>query len=274
MEYMVDIPDVAVAFGLTILAGLATGIGSAIAFFFKRPKLVYLSFSLGLSTGVMVYVSFVELLPHAFADLGKAWGIVTFFAGMTVIGVIDYILPDIENPHHSKKIEDLEMVGPEGKNRVEHRRRRRSALKRTGLITAIAIAVHNFPEGLAVFGTALHDLTTGAIIALAIMIHNIPEGISISVPIFYATGDRKKAFKISFLSGLSEPLGALIGFAILAPFLSAAVLSGLLGFVAGIMVYISVDELLPTAHSYGHGHATVLGIALGMLIMALSLLVL
>ena len=161
------------------------------------------------------------------------------------------------------------MVGPAGK-----KRRRAARLHRTGLMTALAIAIHNFPEGLAVFGSTLHDVGTGLVIMFAIMIHNIPEGVSISVPIFYATGDRMRAFKISMLSGLSEPVGAVLGLFILLPFLNASVLAGTLGFVAGIMVYISVDELLPTAHSYGHGHSTILGIAVGMAIMAVSLLML
>jgi len=269
---MVQVSSVLVAFTLTILAGLATGIGSAIAFFFKRPKLVYLSFALGFSAGVMLYVSFVELLPHALVTVSKLWGVVLFFTGLGVIGIIDYVLPDFENPHHSKDVRDLDMIGPCGKRL--RRERRKMMLKRTGLITAAAIAIHNFPEGMAVFGTSLHDLGTGVIVAIAIMIHNIPEGIAVSVPIFYATGDRKKAFRISFLSGLAEPLGALIGLVVLLPFLNATVMAGTLAFVAGIMVYISLDELLPTAHSYGHGHATVLGVALGMLIMAISLLLL
>jgi ZIP family zinc transporter len=147
-------------------------------------------------------------------------------------------------------------------------------LLRTGLFTAFAIAVHNFPEGLTTFGTALSDVRLGIIIALAIAIHNIPEGISVSVPIFYATGDRKKAFRYSFLAGLAEPLGAVIGFVILLPFLSPSLLSSLLAFVAGIMVYISIDELLPMAHRYGHSHTVILGFILGMALMAASLLIL
>ena len=111
-------------------------------------------------------------------------------------------------------------------------------------------------------------------IAIAIAIHNIPEGISVSVPIFYATGDKKKAFIYSFLSGIAEPVGAAVGFLILLPFLSDIVIASLMGFVAGIMVYISLDELLPMAHRYGHSHIVIIGIIIGMFIMALSLLIL
>ena len=141
-----------------------------------------------------------------------------------------------------------------------------------GLVTALAIGIHNFPEGLATFATALTDVKLGLMIAIAI--HNIPEGISVSVPIFYATGDKNKAFMYSFLSGITEPVGAIIGFSILMPFLSERLLTSLLAFIAGIMVYISIDELLPMAHRYGHSHAVILGVVFGMFIMALGLLML
>jgi len=155
---------------------------------------------------------------------------------------------------------------------LKRRYERRSRLMRAGVFTALAIGIHNFPEGLATFASALSNLGVGVAIAIAVAIHNIPEGISVSVPIFYATGDRKKAFRLSFLSGLAEPAGALLGYAILRPFLTHALLASLLGFVAGIMVYISVDELLPLAHQYGKGHAVITGITLGMAIMAASLI--
>lgn len=145
-------------------------------------------------------------------------------------------------------------------------------LMRAGGLTALAIEIHNFPEGLATFGTAISDLKLGVLITIAIAIHNIPEGISVSIPIFCATGNRKKEFIYSLIAGIAEPVGAVIGFLILMPFLSAGLLTGLLAFVAGIMVYISVDEILPMAHRYGHGHIVIIGMILGMFIIALSLL--
>jgi len=255
------IPDnLQIAFLLTTIAGLSTGIGSIIAYFIKKPKISYLCFSLGLSAGIMLYVSFVELLPDAFDGVGEIWGIYAFFAGLIVIGMIDLLIPDFENPHHYKQFND--------KKKIDKR------LMRVGILTALAIAIHNFPEGLAIFGSTLVNVELGVLIAFAIAIHNIPEGISVSIPIFYATGDKKKAFLYSFLSGFSEPIGAFVGFLILLPFLSDWLLSFLLAFVAGIMVYISADELLPTAHEYGHGHCVILGLIIGMFIMALSLLML
>ena len=245
---------------LTGMAGLSTGIGSAIAYFIRKPKMVYLSFSLGFSAGVMIYISFMELLPRSIGSVGETSSILAFFVGILVIGLIDILIPEAENPHHYKEPPDSK---PENGNQ---------ALLRTGLFTALAIGIHNFPEGLAIFTTALSDANLGVFIAVAIAIHNIPEGISVSIPLFYATGNRNKAFVYSFLSGVSEPVGAIIGFLILMPFLSEAFISSLLASVAGIMVYISVDEILPTAHRSGHGHSVIFGIVLGMLIMALSLL--
>lgn len=254
-----SIGSIGAALFLTTMAGLSTGIGSAIAYFIRKPKMIYLSFSLGLSAGVMIYVSFMELLPSAIEGVGEAWSIAAFFIGIILIGVIDLVIPEAENPHEYKEIS----------NRAHDQ-----TLMRTGVLTALAIGIHNFPEGLATFGLALSDVRLGAIIAVAIAIHNIPEGISVSVPIYYATNNKRKAAVYSLLSGMAEPVGAVIGFIVLLPFLSEGLLASLLAFVGGIMVYISVDELLPLAHKYGHGHAVILGIILGMAVMALSLLML
>jgi len=254
------IGPVGIALLLTTMAGLSTGIGSAIAYFIRKPKMIYLSFSLGLSAGVMIYVSFMELLPNAIEGIGEAQSIAVFFAGILFIGLIDLAIPEAENPHEYKQLSDVKMKD--------------QTLMRTGVLTALAIGIHNFPEGLATFGLALTNVRLGAIIAVAIAIHNIPEGISVSVPIYYATNNRNKAAVYSFLSGMAEPVGAVVGFVILLPFLSEGLLASLLAFVGGIMIYISVDELLPVAHKYGHGHAVILGIVLGMAVMAVSLLLL
>lgn len=250
------------AFVLTLIAGLSTGIGSLIAYLIRKPKMIYLSFSLGFSAGVMIFVSFVELLPQSVNQIGQVTGIIVFFLGILLTTFIDMLIPEARNPHHYKEM-------PNGQTLKADK-----ILLRTGLFTALAIAIHNFPEGLTTFGTTLVDERLGIVIALAIAIHNIPEGISVSVPIFYATGNRKKAFQYSFLAGLAEPFGAVIGFLILLPFLSSLLLSSLLAFVAGIMVYISIDELLPMAHQYGHSHTVILGFILGMALMAISLLML
>jgi len=247
---------------LTILAGLSTGIGSAIAYRLRKPKIVYLSFSLGLSAGVMISVSFMDLLPGALLSVGKFWAITAFFLGVAVIGLIDMLTPGAKNPHNYRGL-DAPTDAPQNND-----------LMRTGIMTALAIGIHNLPEGMVTFASALSDVRLGLFIAIAIALHNIPEGIAVSVPIFYATLKKNKAFFWSFLSGISEPVGAAIGYLILLPFLTPAVLAATLAFVAGVMIYISLDELLPMAHRYGYGHVVIWGVVLGMLIMAISLVLL
>lgn len=254
--------NVGVALVLTIIAGLSTGIGSAIAFSIRKPKIIYLSFSLGLSAGMMVYISLMELLPDAQETVGKFWGLAFFFIGIAAIGLIDMLVPEPENPHSYKGFDEPAAV------------RENDYLMRTGLLMALAIGVHNFPEGLATFASTLGEVKLGVFIAIAVAIHNIPEGIAVSVPIFYATKSKNKAFFYSFLSGLSEPVGAIVGYLILLPILTPVVLAALLAFVAGVMIYISLDELLPMAHRYGHGHLVIGGIVSGMFVMAMSLLLL
>lgn len=261
---------VTLAFTLTIVAGLSTGIGSLIALLARRTNTAFLSLALGFSAGVMIYVSMVELFTQARETAVSIWGdgglwavTAAFFAGMILIAVIDRLVPSAENPHEPRLVEELN----DAQGRLNDGR-----LLRTGLLAAMAIAIHNFPEGLATFISVLHDPSVGIVITVAVAIHNIPEGIAVSVPIYYATGNRKKAFMWSFLSGLSEPLGALIGYLILLPFISEALFALLFASVAGIMVFISLDELLPAAREYGQAHHSVYGIIAGMMVMAVSLL--
>lgn len=259
------------AFGLTFFAGLSTGIGSVLAFFYKRMDPRFLSGAMGFSAGVMIYVSMIEIFVKARsameADLGgvKSYWYTTaaFFAGMLIIGVIDKLVPSAENPHEPCCPEDYET----GKKNDQE-------LMRMGLFSALAIAIHNFPEGIATFVSALQDPALGISIAVAISIHNIPEGIAVSVPIYYSTGDKRKALFYSFLSGLSEPIGALVGYIFLYKYLSGTVFGLLFASVAGIMVFISLDELLPTAEKYGEHHIAIYGVVAGMVVMALSLLLL
>ncbi len=252
-------PNTYVAIFLTTIAGLSTTIGGLIAYFFKKPNLKYLAFSLGFSGGVMIYISFMELLPEAIDNLGQNKALFAFFVGIAFIGIIDAIVPEAENPHHYTNSNQICNCN--------------ECVLRTGTLTALAIAIHNFPEGIATFGTALNSITVGIFIAIAISIHNIPEGISVSIPIYCATEDKNKALKYSFLSGIAEPIGAIVGFLILYPFLTDGLLAAILGLVSGIMVYISLDELIPMAYGYGYNHTVVMGIVLGMAIMAFSLLI-
>lgn len=292
-----------IALGLTTFAGMATTIGSAIAFFGRRTNYRFLSVATGFSAGVMLYVSFVEIFVKGtdalVAAYGDYWGhwmnAASFFVGILVIGIIDNLIPAAENPHETHteqetaplhdetaELPDFDAVAADPEHaapgahdhRVDH-----AKLLRMGLFTALAIAIHNFPEGLATFLAALEDPSVGLAIAIAIALHNIPEGISVSVPIFYATGDRMKAFVYSSLSGLAEPVGAIIAYFGMRLFLGddsagmpPQVMGMLFGSVAGVMVYISLDELLPTSRAYGKGHDSLFGLLAGMALMALSLL--
>jgi len=266
-----DTGNILIAFGLTIFAGLATGVGSALAFFAKRTNTKLLSVALGFSAGVMIYVSFVEIFVKAQASFTSTLGtkagtwatVISFFAGIAIIAIIDKFVPSVENPHEMHGGEEMD---------DEEQSIKFKKLYRMGIFTAIAIAIHNFPEGLATFMAALKDPSIGIPIAVAIAIHNVPEGIAVSIPIYYATGSRKKAFFYSFLSGVAEPVGAAIGFLILMPFLSETVFGAVFAAVAGIMVYISLDELLPSAEKYGEHHLSIYGLITGMAGMALSLL--
>ncbi len=250
--------QVLLAFALTLFAGLATGIGSLVAFAAKRTNTKFLSLSLGFSAGVMVYISFMELVPEAGKVLNDLQLVLSFFGGIGLIAIIDFLIPEDENPHEIHLAEDME---------------KNVRLKRMGIMIALSIAIHNFPEGVAAFMSGMNSLDVGIPIALAIAIHNIPEGIAVSVPIYHATGSRRKAFWYSFLSGLAEPVGALVAFLILLPFWDPMLEGVVLASVSGIMVYISIDELLPGAERFGRHHLSILGFIAGMAVMAVSLLI-
>ncbi len=293
------------AFLLTLFAGLSTGIGSIVAFTVSRTNYRFLSVATGFSAGVMLYVSFVEIFVKGSESLietyGEYWGswlnVASFFGGMLVIGVIDNLIPNADNPHEAQPAELIapltvpgapippeasqssiaSMGGAVSGSDVTPAARRK--LMRMGLFTALAIGIHNFPEGLATFLAALEDGNLGVAIAVAVALHNIPEGVAVAVPVFYATGSRTKAFIYSFSSGLAEPVGALLAYVALLFFVGdesgaipSQVMGILFGGVAGIMVYISVDELLPTSRAYGKGHDSLFGMVGGMVVMALSLL--
>lgn len=277
------------AFLLTTFAGLSTGFGSAIPFFFRKFRKSYLAFFLGLSAGVMILVSFMELLPNALENLESYYVFLAFFGGMVVVVIIDLFMPREKNPHHMTRKEEIvtsiqrECMGEceedePIKTRVEleeiNEEDKAKKLRRTGMVTALAIAIHNFPEGMATFATAISDINLGITIAVAIAIHNIPEGISVSIPIYYATKNKWKSFGLSLASGIAEPIGALVAYGILRSItgvISPKILAISLAAVAGIMVYISIDELIPVAHEYGKGDIVMAGVVIGMVIMAASL---
>jgi len=261
--------NVLFALGLTLFAGLSTGIGSLIGFMSKEFNPRFLTIALGFSAGVMIYVSMIEIFVKARDSLSVSYGdkmgyvltVVSFFAGIAVIALIDKLIPSYENPHEMNVEQKIKDSTDEQKKK----------LMRMGMFSALAIGIHNFPEGLATFMSGLTNPTLGVSIAVAIAIHNIPEGLAVSAPIFYATKSRKKAFVWSFLSGLAEPISALIGYFVLRSIFNEATFGVIFASVAGIMVYISLDELLPTAEEYGEHHLAIGGLIVGMFIMAVSL---
>lgn len=261
-----ELHQILMAFGLTMIAGLSTGIGGFIAFLTKRDNVRFLTLTLGFSAGVMLFVSFVDIFPGATELFEGQFGqhallatVIAFFSGMALIAIIDFLIPEKDNPH------EIHEIGDHPTARHFHK---------MGIMLAVSIAIHNFPEGLATFAVSLKGIDVAIPMVLAIALHNIPEGTTIAVPIYQATGSKKKALFYATLSGLAEPLGALVGFLILMPLWNDTIEATLLAITAGIMVYISMDELLPTSERYGKHHLSILGVVLGMAVMALSLVLL
>ncbi|MCI6908110.1 MAG: zinc transporter ZupT [Clostridiaceae bacterium] len=252
---------------LTLIAGLSTGIGGLFVLVKKDINPRFLSLALGFSAGVMIYISMTEMLTEAQGLLASAAGpkagtgftSLAFFGGMLFIGLIDRLVPDSTNPHELSHVNTAEDANFSSK------------LMRSGILTAIAIAIHNFPEGMATFSTSASDLSLGIPIAFAIAIHNIPEGIAVAAPIYKATGQRRHAFRWALTSGLAEPLGGLLSYLVLRPFMTDTLLGVIYAMVSGIMVFISFDELLPLAHEYGEEHTSIYGLIAGMAVMAISL---
>ncbi len=287
-----------IALMLSLIAGVGTVAGSVLAFFCPKDDPRTLSLGLGFSAGVMIYISFMELLPDAvksfeksFSGYGDLLAIACFFGGIAATLLIDKLIPADINPHEPKEdLDELKICplpahpsfAPAYHSGIsvdqfvatyESGEKPSSSiiLRRTGLFTAIAIAIHNFPEGFATFASALGDLNLGVAIAIAVAIHNIPEGLAVSLPIYRATGQKRQAFIFSALSGLAEPVGAVVGGLLLLPFLSAGVLAATFAGVAGVMVFISLDELLPSAKTYDKAHDSLYGLVGGMAVMAIGL---
>ncbi len=284
------------AFLLTLFAGMATGIGGAIILFVKRFSPRFLCATLGFSAGVMILISLVELFQEAREALSLEFGeqmgllytLLSFFGGMAIIALIDNLVPKESNPHEVNsmtiQVHDEAVGGqkavisfadedplPDKSSPVQDRKNG-GKLLRLGILSALVIAVHNFPEGLATFISAMDNVELGASIAFAIALHNIPEGIAVAIPIYYATQRKGRAVGYATLSGIAEPLGGVLGYLVLRSVLTPSLLACVLALVAGIMVYISLDELLPTAESYGQHHIAIIGVISGMVFMSFGLL--
>ena len=280
--------DILFAFLLAIFAGASTCAGAAIAFFSKQDNTKMLSAGLGFSAGVMVYLSFVELLPASIKEFsklsqnGEIIALFIFFASMLACIFIDKVVPDDVNPHEieapeaycelrSCYLNDRELCIAKQALAQDNAPASNKTLRRTGILTAFAIALHNFPEGFATFASGLESIKLGVVVALAVAIHNIPEGIAVSLPIYHATGQKRKAFIFAALSGLAEPLGALVGALLILPLFGASAVAVSFALVAGVMIFISFDQLFPVAKAYASGHECLYGLIAGMAVMAFSL---
>ena len=266
---MITQSNFGMAFSLTLLAGLATAIGGMIAFVTKKDNLKALSISLGFSAGVMIFISLVDIIPGAENLLkthfphGYQWLVFGgFILGILISLLIDYFIPD--------HVDTDELLNPEDNEAYERHHSR--LLKRAGIVTAVAICIHNFPEGMATFLTTTQDLTLGFSVAFAIAIHNIPEGISVALPIYHLTGKKRYAMLYAALSGITEPIGALVGMFIFGLFVPNFFVGFLMATVAGIMTYISIDTLLPMSKSYDTGHYSISGVVLGLVIMGITMI--
>ncbi|MCO6048852.1 zinc transporter ZupT [Mesorhizobium sp. RP14(2022)] len=266
-------PDVLLALGITVGAGLATVLGSLLVVFTDRTQTRVLAFGLAFAAGAMVYVSLVEIFVKSQTAFGAAmpdkqayaYATLWFFVGALALIAVDRLVP---NPHAGM---DSSAAGGTSLDRASAEANQEAMLRRVGLLAALAITAHNLPEGLATFFATLDDPVVGLPLAIAIAVHNIPEGVSIAVPVFYATGSRQKAVLAALLSGLAEPVGALVGYLLLAPFMSDLLFGGVFGVIAGAMVFLALDELLPAARLYARGHETVYGMVIGMGAIATSL---
>ena len=263
--------NLTLALALSLFAGLSTGLGGLFVLLYRKTNVKFLSIALGFSAGVMIYISFVEIYPQAKIHLTKSLGekngewiaFAAFFFGMLLITIIDKLVPKPENPHEVRKIEEADTCNIVDKSQK---------LMKTGIVTAFAVTIHNFPEGLATFVSGASEPKLGIAIAIAVAIHNIPEGIAVAIPVFCASGSRKKAFIVSLISGLAEPFGAIVAYLFLAPYINDFVFGIMFAVIAGIMVFISIDELLPTAREYGEHHLSIFGLIGGMIVIGISLL--
>ena len=262
MAYDLLSPPVLTALGICVAAAAATMLGGFSIIKARESNPRMLAFGLAFAGGAMVYISLVEIFWKSYQSFGEILpekeaytsATLAFFGGVVLLMLIDRLVP---NPHNK-------LTAPHDESK--------SHLKRVGLLAALAITVHNFPEGMATFFATLEDPVVGASLAFAIAIHNIPEGVSIAIPVYYATGDRKLTLLACLLSAVAEPVGALVGYLVLAPFLTPFVFGSVFGVIAGAMVFLSLDELLPTAKRYSSGHDAVYGMVIGMGSIALSLI--
>ena len=254
--------DSAYALLITLMSGLAMGVGALVVFFVKKENKRTTAFSMGFSAGAMLLVAFIALMGHSLQCVGQETSLMMFSIGLIVMALLDKMLPSHAH-NHPNSVPSLNTNDGESEE---------SVMFRTGIAIAVAIALHNIPEGVAIFTSSLADRETGMLLSVAVMLHNIPIGVAIATPIYLATNNKLKAISIALLTGLISPLAALLCSVFMMPFLSDGIVEKLLPLVAGIMVYICVDELLPASRKQGFHHISTYGVVVGMICVAVVLM--
>lgn len=234
---------------LSLIAGAASGLGGLVVYSFGEVKDWLMGFLMGFAGGVMLVVAFLELFTEALGLLTHMQATLAFIVGALIMMAIDLTLPHREAGRWERGVAKPEFL-------------------KSGLIIAFGISLHNFPEGLVVSASYSRLPSMGLMMAIMICLHNIPEGIATATPLVMAGVSKRKAAFTALLSGMTEPLGAIVGSLLIARLGASDYIIGMgLAIAAGIMTYITVDELIPMAHKYGSEspkHIVSTGILAGM----------
>ncbi|XP_073054922.1 zinc transporter ZTP29-like [Primulina eburnea] len=260
--------QVLVALSLSLLGGLSTSIGALFVVINQAPNLKMLGLLQGFAAGLMLSISFFDLAHNAINSIGFLKGNIWFFAGVIFFAIVANFIPEPELSPTSD-VKGKKNNGDEGGKDILKKHRRQVLF--SGIITAIGISLHNFPEGMAVFLGSMKGLRVGVNLAFAIALHNIPEGIAVALPVYFATQSKWKAFKLASLSGLAEPLGVIIVAYLFPSSLNPEILEGLLGSVGGVMAFLTLHEMLPLAFDYAGQKQAVKAVFFGMAFMSASL---
>ncbi|XP_024985462.1 zinc transporter ZTP29 [Cynara cardunculus var. scolymus] len=260
--------EVLVALSLSMVGGLSTSLGALFVILSKAPNLKMLGLLQGFAAGLMLSISFFDLAHNAINSIGFLKGNLWFFGGVIFFAIIANFIPEPSlGPTADTK--NKKKHGNEGGKDVMKKHRRQVLF--SGIITAVGISLHNFPEGMAVFLGSLKGLRVGLNLALAIALHNIPEGVAVALPVYFATQSKWQAFKLATVSGLAEPLGVIIVAYLFPSSLDPEILEGLLGSVGGVMAFLTLHEMLPLAFDYAGQKQAVKAVFFGMAFMSASL---
>lgn len=237
---------------LSFIAGISTVLGSFFILFKIKKVGEFVVFSLSFSLGIMTLISFFDLIPSSYPVIINNYGI--------LYGIIIFVLIFLLGYQSIKLIND----------RIKDND---SSLYKIGILSMISLVLHNFPEGIAVFIGALSNTSIGIKLCIAIMLHNIPEGIAISVPLYYSGVEKKRVFVYTLLSGLSEPIGALLAYFILKNFINELFLSMVLVFVSGLMISLALNDILKEVKKYNKIKYMIYGLFVSIILFGITLFI-